>query len=150
MRRLLPVTLCALLFSGGCASLGTSPSESHLAEAVRQLDAGKEEKARVALQKAASEKVPADSDEALFRLALLQLRSETEESSAALQTLERLKREHPRSRWTAQSAPLLEFLIKTRRQARTGASLARENRELRQTIEKLKKLDLQLEQKQRR
>ena len=74
--------------------------------------------------------------------------------------LERLKADFPRSIWTQQSAPLIAYLagVKTlrdrQREVKTlkelNLSLSRDNREMRQSIERLKSLDLELEQKIKR
>lgn len=101
------------------------------------------------------------TDEALFRLALLSLKP-TEERDAH-QLLRRLKKEFPASPWTAQAAPLVEFLggsDELKRQVRrlkgSNLALTRENEELsRQAeelgkrIEQMKHLDLELEKKSR-
>lgn len=101
------------------------------------------------------------TDEALFRLALLHLREEGGKGATrAMELLERLKTEFPKSLWTRQAAPLGGYLasVKTLRDRQReikalkelNLSLSRDNRELRQSIERLKSLDLELEQKIKR
>ena len=98
------------------------------------------------------------TDEALFRLTLLSLDhgGEKEGETLALQTLRRLEREYPKSPWKAQAAPLAELLTRTeelRRQNRNyrthNQSLVKENKELLQSIDKLKRLDMDLEKRNR-
>lgn len=101
------------------------------------------------------------TDEALFRLAVLNLREEGSKGAMrSLELLDRLKNEFPRSLWTRQAAPLSLYLagVKTlrdrQREVKTlkelNLSLSRDNREMRQSIERLKSLDLELEQKIKR
>jgi hypothetical protein len=98
------------------------------------------------------------TDEALFRLSVLYLRDEGNKGTVrALELLERLKNEFPRSLWARQAAPLSVHLagVKTlhdrRHEVNTlkelNLSLSRDNREMHQTIERLKSLDLELERK---
>ncbi|MBU5611996.1 hypothetical protein [Geomonas azotofigens] len=95
------------------------------------------------------------TDEALFRLALLTLRSKPG-SAQAQQLLKRLKKEYPASPWTALAAPVSELanlLEEQRRQNKalkgTNQALSREIGELNQRIEQLKTLDQELEKKAR-
>lgn len=101
------------------------------------------------------------TDEALFRLSVLSLRDEGAKGNVrALELLERLKTEFPSSIWTRQAAPLSVYLtgIRTLRDRQREVkslkelnySLSRDNREMRQSIERLKSLDLELEQKIKR
>jgi hypothetical protein len=79
------------------------------------------------------------TDEALMSLALLQLRSGQERDTAqALRTMERLGKEYPESHWTPLAAPLAELVSRSQ-------DLARDNRTLRQNIQKIKELELELE-----
>ena len=105
--------------------------------------------------------MPDVTDEALFRLALLSLRENGDKGFQRSQTLlERLAGKYPDSIWTRQSAPLLSHLAEVRvlRNRQRGLktmkelnlSLSRDNRELRQSLEQLKQLDLELEQRIKR
>lgn len=101
------------------------------------------------------------TDEALFRLSLLSLREEGNNGSIrAMGLLERLNNEFPRSIWTHQAAPLSVYLegvkrlrdrqreVKTLKEL--NLSLSRDNRGMRQTLERLNNLDLELDQKIKR
>lgn len=101
------------------------------------------------------------TDEALFRLSILYLREDNIKGTVrALELLEHLKNGFPRSLWTNQAAPLVLYLssVKTlhdkQRNVKTlkehNLSLSRDNREMRQSIERLKALDIELEQKIKR
>jgi hypothetical protein len=117
---------------------------------------------------------PGVTDEALFRLALLSLKP-TPDRPAARQgrlLLKRLRREYPGSPWTTQAAPLVQLInaadelrrqnrvlqksesteeLKRQNRSLKGANdeLTRQINELNQNLEKLKHLDLELEQKNR-
>jgi len=93
------------------------------------------------------------TDEALFRLALISLKTDSDREGSAYRLLRRLKREFPVSPWTAQAQPLLEFIggvDETRRQNRSlrGANqgLTRENEELKKGVEQMKKSSDQMKQ----
>jgi len=136
--------------------------ERHFAGALEFLRVGREQEARDLLELAVAG--PARSgvtDEALFRLSLLYLRDENGKGVVRTQELlERLHDEFPRSIWTHQGAPLSAYLVGVRtlrdrqREVRTlkelNLSLSRDNREMRQSIERLKSLDLELEKKIKR
>jgi len=93
-------------------------------------------------------------DQALFRRALLALKPnrETIASKRGRQLLNRLKKEYPASPWSAQATPILELI-------EVADELSRENRDLKATnesltddieelssnIEKMKRLDMELE-----
>lgn len=172
------VLLTVLACTGGCASIETrlvsifgstpgrtakAPNQEHdFATALEYLRKGNEQKARAALERVVeAPPLGGVTDEALFRLALLHLgddggRDTTESKSL----LERLKDEYPKSLWTRQSAQLAAYLagpgnlrdkereIRTLRQL--NLSLSRDNKELHQSIDKIKNLDIELEQKIRR
>jgi hypothetical protein len=109
--------------------------------------------------------VPGVTDEAFFRLALVQLESAngTEEPHPARQTLERLQLQYPASSWSRQAQPILELLAaqsglrRANRDLETlnlslveqNRHLTRERNELREKLDKLKNLDLELESKGR-
>ena len=150
-------------FKSAYENSGVPPQRLLLKQALHALGGGKNQQARELLEKIAeSSPLAGVTDEALFRLALLYLGDEgtIKAGSRAEALLERLKAEFPDSLWSNQSKPLLSYmggvklLRDKRRQAKTlqdiNISLARENRELRQSLEQLKQLDLELEQKIKR
>lgn len=155
--------LVLMVSMGGCASIGGifpySEENRNLNEAVSLLRTGKERQARNVLQKIADgAPVAGVTDEALFRLALLNLRLEGERGDRRSQALlERLAEKYPDSIWTRQSAPLLTHLADVmvlhdrQRELKTlkglNLSLSRDNSALRQSLEQLKQLDLDLEKR---
>ena len=136
--------------------------ERRFAGALVFLRAGKEQEARELLELVvAGPPRSGVTDEALFRLSLLYLRDEEGKGTAQTQELlERLIDGYPRSIWAHQAAPLAAYLAGVRtlrdrqREVRTlkelNLSLSRDNREMRQSIERLKTLDLELEKKIKR
>ncbi|MBK5274024.1 MAG: hypothetical protein JJE30_03090 [Desulfuromonadales bacterium] len=136
--------------------------ERSFANALEFLRTGREQDARIALEQfIAGPQRSGVMDEAMFRLSLLYLRDEGSKGAVrALELLERLKTEFPRSLWAQQGAPLAAYLTGVRilrdrqREVKTlkelNLSLSRDNREMRQSIERLKSLDLELEQKIKR
>lgn len=147
--------LLALLSAGGCANFGMGSGgerDRYFAEGMQSLQRGKERQAREFLERAIA--VPTGgglTDEALFRLALLHLRDgEGRGEARSLALLERLKKEYPRSSWTYQSAPLTAYLVSDEKEREKNILLNRENRELRQSIDRLKNLDLEMEKKIKR
>jgi outer membrane protein assembly factor BamD (BamD/ComL family) len=164
-RCLVIVLLALLTCAGGCSStvvstlsriVSTPEQERLLAAGVENLRAGNEQKARDQLEKVIVEQpLPGVTDEALFRLALLSLRDEEVKGEAQANTLlDRLKREYPGSVWNRQAAPLAAYLRNNQREHKSmrnrTLSLTRDNKELRQSIERLKNLDLELEQRIKR
>ncbi|MDD2271618.1 MAG: tetratricopeptide repeat protein [Desulfuromonadaceae bacterium] len=147
--------LLALLSAGGCANFGMGfggEGEGSFAEGMQSLQRGKEKRARELLEHVVAAP-PRDglTDEALFRLALLYLRDgEGRGTTRSLALLERLKKEYPRSLWTHQSAPLMSYLASDEKEREQNILLSRENRELRQSIDRLKNLDLEMEKKIKR
>ena len=161
------LVIAVILAQCGCAALRSSDGgvmerfvqARNLSEAGSLLDSGD----RVGAAKLLNTVVEAGSfsgitDEALFNLALINLRPATEHDSnaRALQLLKRLAKEYPSSPWTQKSRQLLEFLTgidELRRQVRSlkssNQSLSSEVKELNRNVEQLKKLDQELE-KQRR
>jgi len=114
--------------------------------------------AKLALrQVVAAAPLPGVTDEALLRLAIFSLQ---DENGSAIALLDRLNKEFPTSIWSRQGEPLRRYLaqLKTlkdrQRELATlkqlNLSLQKDNRELKQTLERLKTLDLELEQKIRR
>ena len=165
------LALMLTIFGGGCSWLRSKPlpeagmaleQERRFAGALQYLMQGKERESERLLERVvAGEAMPGVTDEALFRLALLHLRDEGGKGDAYAQAmLTRLKKEYPRSIWTRQAAPLTAYLagvgalrdsqreLKTLRER--NQSLIRDNKELRQSLDRLKDLDLELEQKIRR
>ena len=144
------------------ASSSISDQERRFAGALVFLLSGNEQAARDLLEQVVEGPTRNGvTDEALFRLSVLSLRDEGSKGNVrALELLERLKTEFPLSIWTYQAAPLGVYLtgIKTlrgrQREVKTlkelNFSLSRDNREMRQSIERLKSLDLELEQKIKR
>jgi hypothetical protein len=171
VRNVVCIALLALMtMNAGCTALEKrmpnilplSEQERSLAGALDQLRTGKEQQAKNLLEKVV-EGAPAAgvTDEALFRLALLSLRDDGGKGLLrAQELLERLADKYPDSLWTRQSAPLLSHLTEARalrnrqRELKNlkehNLSLSRDNRELRQSLEQLKQLDLELEQRIKR
>jgi len=163
--------LVLFLLSGGCGTFigaklpvirTVSPVERNFAGALENLRAGNESVARDLLVRVVSEPGLAGiTDEALFRLALLNLRDENGKGERrATELIDRLQGEFPGSIWSRQAAPLAEYVQETvalramTRQLKAlrnqNLSLSRDNKELRQSIERIKDLDLELEKKIRR
>ena len=136
--------------------------ERRFAGALELLRAGNEPAARELFERVVDDSPRSGlTDEALFRLSLLVLRDENGKGTTrSLELIERLKNEFPQSIWTHQAASLGVYLIGVRsirdrqREIKTlkehNLSLSRDNREMRQSIERLKSLDLELEQKIKR
>lgn len=170
------VMVMAVALGGGCAvSTKQQPppsasvivpviskQERSFAGALEYLKAGKEQQARELLESVVTlPPISGVTDEALFRLALLSARDEAGKiATRAQELLQRLEDEYPASIWTRQAAPLTAYLagvriprdrqkaLKTLRDH--NLSLSRDNRELRQTIERLKSLDMELDQRIKR
>jgi hypothetical protein len=151
-------------------------SENRLSAAVQHLEQGKTADATMELEKIVNGPgVEGVTDEALFRLSLLLLRQsqDKEPATATQQLLERLKKEYPNSQWARLALPLADHLVseeELKRQYRnlrilnlslakdnkelqslksTNQTLLKENRDLHQSIERLKNLDIELEKKSR-
>jgi len=177
MKRLALAILLALTTSG-CAMwqkvdnsiFSRFGQERKLSSAISQMEKGNVAAAGDILSAICAEKgVEGITDEALFRLSLLQLKATGEKDFLqSQQTLERLQKEYPKSPWSVQSSLLLEMVsgsneqrrqnrsLRTQNQSLTkenqsltkeNQSLSKENKELRQNMERLKHLDLELEQK---
>lgn len=153
--------ITAALALSGCATLirpggafYPSAQENKLDRAVTLLKQGKTSAAEGLLSAiCAGPGVAGVTDEALFRLSLLQLGSGQEKNGVtqALHTLERLRKEYSNSPWAPMAASLIEFLASAddlRQQGRKlkelNLSLTKENKELRQSIDQLKTLELEL------
>lgn len=132
---------------------------SKLESAKDMLSQGKKEPAINLLSEISNGKgVPGVTDEALFMLALIYLNSsqDVERSLYSQELLNRLQREYPASLWALQSSPLLGLLIKTRRERESKVGIYQEikglkleNKKLKLDIERLKTLDLDLEERSR-
>jgi outer membrane protein assembly factor BamD (BamD/ComL family) len=152
--------LTTILVLQGCATINIPESSMYnrwnqnrkLATARDRL-AGEEKAAASSLFSAIVAAPPEKgiTDEALFHLALLQLKPTQERDGIpqAQRLLERLQHDFPTSPWSTQAAQLLELFNKFRSTKEHSFSLLRENRELRQSIQKLKEIDLELEQKRK-
>lgn len=160
--------LCTMLLTGtflaGCAGfevrtpayLSFSGQKRSLGEAVAALRSGDEPEARRQLE-SIIDGAPVDgvTDEALFRLALLNIKDDSGKSSyRSLALLDQLNGTWPDSLWARQAAALRLHLTeikslryRQRELKNQNLSLSRDNRELRQSLERLKQLDLELEQK---
>ncbi|GAM11597.1 hypothetical protein OR1_03913 [Geobacter sp. OR-1] len=179
------VCIVALLILGGCAFIKDKigyPNDERLAEAVSFLEKGNETSAAKLLEEITNSKysVAGITDEALFRLSLLQLRKHSDAGAMhnVQKQLTKLQTEFPESQWSRMSWPLTEYLTQTEsvrsdlrslkqkynsvvkenkeltlsNQQLQGANqtLTKENKEINQRIEKLKSLDIELEKKNRR
>ena len=168
MRKIALALLLAASLASGCAT--GKPGESggllqhysaakKLARAEKLLAQGDPAGAAKLLHAICSDGAqPGVTDEALFRLALLSLKASVDRplSGQGPRLLRRLKKEYPDSPWTAQAAPLVELINVTeelRHQNRSltsaNQSLVREIDDLNGNLERLKRLDLELERKAR-
>ena len=161
----LMTTGCATSQHGGFVFIDHFSQQRKLAAAVSQIEKGKVGAATDTLTALCAENgVDGITDEALFRLSLLQLKAAGDKDYLqSQQTLERLHKEYPKSPWAIQSAQLLDLVnaaseqrhqnrnLRANNQSLTkeNQSLIKENKELRQNMEQLKHLDLKLEQKTR-
>jgi hypothetical protein len=167
--RLLIVVVLVQLIAGCVGFDGRKPGfltfseqERSLRKAQDLLHSGNERQARELLEKVIIGVPTAGvSDEALFRLSLLILNDDgVKGSQRSHLLLKQLADKYPDSLWAIQSAPLLQHLEEYRdlrnrgRELRTlrelNLSLSRDNKEMRQNLERLKQLDLELEQRIKR
>jgi hypothetical protein len=166
-----------LTLSGGCETfsvskppatssvstkISVSAAERDFATALHYLRNGNEAVSRDLFRRVVDEpSVSGVTDEAIFRMALLYLRDENGKGEKrAAELFDRLFSEFPGSIWSRQAAPLALYVKETsvlRSHTRElkvlrnqNLSLSRDNKELRQSIERIKNLDLELEQKIRR
>lgn len=162
--------LVLVMMTAGCAGrdgrgprfIAFSGQERTLNEARDLLRAGNVQQTRSLLEKVVEgEPTAGVSDEALFRLALLSLNEDGSKGFQHSQALlEKLAVNYPDSLWTRQSAPLLSHLadyrvLRTKQRElkalkELNYSLSRDNKEMRQSLEQLKRLDLELEQRIKR
>jgi len=153
--------ITAALALSGCTTLTRpggafypSAQENKLDRAVTLLKQGKTSAAEGLLSAiCAGPGVAGVTDAALFRLSLLQLGSGQEKNGViqALHNLERLQKEYPASSWTPLAAGLTGLLAsadearqQNRKLKELNLSLTKENKELRQSIDQLKALELEL------
>ena len=159
--RIICISLLVLvLVTAGCSGrdgrgprfMAFSEQERTLDDARDRLRAGNVQQARSLLEKVVEgEQTAGVSDEALFRLALLNLNEDGSKGLPRSQMLlEKLAATYPDSAWTRQSAPLLSHLAEHKVLRNRNYSLSRDNKEMRQSLEQLKKLDLELEQRIKR
>ncbi len=164
----MPVGMLLLCLTGcsGIIGIGTvaddTDSYQNLASAVTMIRKGLDSEARHYLELViVYSREEGVTDEALFRLALLNLNDGKlggGKSTTAL--LEKLRVTYPTSVWTRQAAPLQSYLLGIRNNRsrdkeitalqEKNLSLSKDVRELRQIIDRLKALDSELEQKIRR
>jgi hypothetical protein len=162
--------LCsALLLSlSGCTGItgswslrGSSDKRQNLASAVDMIRSGLDKEARFYLERVIDDqREDGVTDEALFRLAILKINDGDAGGKSSLELLERLRNSYPKSVWTKQSAPLYSYVqnsksIRNRERElnslrEKNLSLSKDVRDLRSVIDRLKALDLELEQKIRR
>ena len=163
--------ICCVLTATACSMVSTSPvvatrvpwlQEKNLSSALVKLRTGNETEARDLLEQViAAEPLSGVTEEALFRLAVLRLREGGEKSLLRSQILlERLGQEYPETIWAKQAAPLASFLAEMQLQGtqirqltklrELNLSLSRDNDKMRINLERLKKLDLELDQKSTR
>ena len=169
----LGLSACATLNIGDNQSIFRHNQEKKLAAAVKLQKEGKLSAAVESMKAICAEQgVPGVTDEALFRLSMLYLINGLDNDKEFMQIaqhyIERLSKEYAYSSWAGMVTPVAELLSTTaehRRQiqniinqnqalskenqslSKENQSLSKENQELRQNIEKLKRLDLELEQK---
>jgi outer membrane protein assembly factor BamD (BamD/ComL family) len=163
MKQFIPLTLMILSLAG-CATFkdmqsslaGSYEANRKLSSARQALEQGKSATAISILEGIVTEPaVKGVTDEALFRLSVLKLDYEDKDGTLpSLRHLERLRYEYPESSWVQYAKPLIELLkgaSEIKKQNRNlkilNISLTKDNKEMRQSIERLKNLDMQLERK---
>ncbi|WP_183352998.1 hypothetical protein [Geomonas silvestris] len=158
------LTLSVLALCAGCASVNgwwqgrgahREPEKKSQPAELKQPAQGEPAGPPKAVKKAPAGKTgTATADQVLFRRALLALKPsrETVVSKRGRQLLTRLKREYPASPWSAEAAPILELIEiadelsrENRELKATNDSLSAEVEELNGNIEKMKRLDMELE-----
>ena len=168
-RALCAALLFLCMMNSGCATFErgaplfiTSAEKRNLEAGLKELRAGNEHAAHSLLEKVV-DGVPTVgvTDEALFRLALLSLKEDGSKGLLRAQALfEQLAEAYPDSIWTRQSSQLrahltdFKALRNRQREIKTlkeqNVSLSRDNKEMRQSLEQLKQLDLELEKRIKR
>lgn len=169
--------LAVAVLSGGCGAFvgkdapavnglpavkDVSEVERRFSAALQFMRTGNESASREQLERIVDEApLPGVTDEALFRLAVFNLGDENGKGETrARKLLDRLVTEFPASGWSQQAAPLLEHIRETAglrarlRELKSlrdqNLSLSKDNKGLRQSLEHLKNLDLELELKIRK
>ncbi len=153
MKKLILIMTTVLALSG-CATLAKpggmlyrSGQEEKLAKAQTLLKHGKTSAATKLLTEVSVEPgVPGVTDEALIRLGLLRLAA----GQQGRRDLERLTREYPTSSWAPLAANLISYLDAADDAREQNRKLSRDNKELRQSIEQLKSLELEMGKGNRR
>ena len=130
-----------LLLVSGCASFQVkevrvqrSPQSINLARAHALLKSGDKAGAVRALTAVTdAEGVTGITDEALFRLALLNIHpvADSGDNLLSINLLNRLNKEYPRSSWSVQSGPLIDLLAGAEELERQVKSLKSQNQTLR-------------------
>jgi outer membrane protein assembly factor BamD (BamD/ComL family) len=145
---LLSATACHQRLPDSLPFFGQRSLSARLADAREALQERQYSQAMALLTEiAAAPGVAGITDEALARLALLHLRGGQERDQAqALRLIERLAKEYPESQWTPLVAPVADLVNRNQSLNRENQSLTRDNRTLKQNIQKIKDLELQLEQ----
>lgn len=177
--------LTAIILLAGCSCTQPQiavdePEDDRMTEVVRLLEKGNETAADRLLEDICSTpRVEGITDEALFRLSILQLRKydDAKMMQGIQKKLATLQSEYPESQWSRMSWPLTEYMarqeslkselraikqknitltrdnkelnLSNQQLQGTVQNLTKENREIIQRIEKLKSLDLELEKKNR-
>lgn len=157
---ILPLLVCGCqMVESMKLSVRRPPVQSQVMdEARRNIASGDHARARIGLEQVVAAAPLSDvTDEALFRLALFSL---PDDNNTTAMFLDRLQRGFPNSIWNQQAAPLrlhisrVKNLKDRQRELATlkalNMSLHKDNRELRQTLDRLKELDLELEQRIKR
>jgi outer membrane protein assembly factor BamD (BamD/ComL family) len=163
----------------GCATTGTTnpvyqEQKRKLVLAQMLLEDNKVSSAKELLTAVSNgKKIPGITDEALFRLALLNLEAGEQKiaTGTASKNLEKILNEYPASPWRIHAAALkglldaydmsveekaeLDKAVKNLKGSNLALrnqnlSLSKENKELRQGMERMKNLDLELEMKKKR
>lgn len=172
MKRILVLIVITAMALGGCATMNKADRYSYeqqkkLALAKILLQSNRPAAARKTLAEiSTAPPVASVTDEALFRLALLDLETDSQKTATekSEKSLTALLTSFSSSSWsshaimlknlleaydsTVQEKAELEKTIKNLKNSNT--SLSKENANLRQDLEKLKKLDLELEMKKKR
>lgn len=149
MKRYITIMLLAWAM-GGCTTmvkpgglLYGPTQENKLARATRLMEQGKSTAAAELLIAVCSETgVPGVTDEALFRLGLIRLAAG--QTGPAQHDMERVRKEYPHGPWAPMATSVSEFLSATEDLRQQGKKLTKENKELRQSIDQLKSLELEL------
>ena len=154
------LTFIILFFLTGCGgTLHKFRQQSKLANANDMLRKGKKEPAINLLKEISDEKgVTGVTDEAMFRLALAYVSksAETVQFIKSEEILKKLQKDYPSSLWAIQSYPLTDLITKVRMGNISRIevdqeiySLKQENKKLKLSIERLKTLDIEMEERHR-